>query len=168
MLVFVVGFGALVGVMASGRISQWLFARGWLDARVVVPGAALLLAAVLTVPAIWSHSAVVGFAFLTLAGGFLAAANPPLDAARLDIVHARLWGRAEAGRMAMRGLLEGIAPILFGWVSGLIGGSRGLDWTFLIMLVPVLAASALSIPARRSYPTDVATADASARAIAAV
>jgi len=33
----------------------------------------------------------------------------------------------------------------------------------LIMLVPVLAASALTIPARRSYPIDVATADASAQ-----
>ena len=164
-LVFVVGFGALVGVIASGRISSWLFTRGWLDARVVVPGVALLFAVVLTVPAIWTHSAVLGFAFLTLAGGFLAAANPPLDAARLDIVHARLWGRAEAGRMALRGLLEGIAPILFGWVSGMFGGSRGLDWTFLIMLIPVLAASSLAIPARRSYPTDVATADASARSI---
>jgi predicted MFS family arabinose efflux permease len=167
MLVFVVGFGALVGVVASGRISQWLFERGWLDARVVVPGGALFLAAVLTAPAIWTHSAVLGFGLLTLASGFLAAANPPLDAARLDIVHARLWGRAEAGRMALRGLLEGIAPILFGWISGLIGGSRGLDWTFSIMLIPVLAASALAIPARRSYPIDVATADASARAIAA-
>jgi hypothetical protein len=90
-----------------------------------------------------------------------------MDAARLDIVHARLWGRAEAGRMALRGLLEGVAPILFGSISGLIGGSRGLDWTFLIMLAPVVIASALAMPARRSYPTDVATADASARAIAA-
>jgi len=166
-LVFVVGGGALVGVIASGRISSWLFARGWLDARVIVPGVALLLAAVLTTPAILTHNAILGFAFLTFASCFLAAANPPMDAARLDIVHARLWGRAEAGRMALRGLLEGIAPILFGWVSGLIGGSRGLDWTFLIMLAPVVVASALAIPARRSYPTDVATADASARAIAA-
>lgn len=164
-LVFVVGFGALAGVIASGRISSWLFARGWLDARVVVPGVALLFAVLLTVPAIWTHSAILGFAFLTLASGFLAAANPPLDAARLDIVHARLWGRAEAGRMALRGLLEGIAPILFGWVSGMFGGNRGLDWTFLIMLIPVLTASSLAIPARRSYPTDVATADASARSI---
>ncbi len=166
-LVFVVGGGALVGVIASGRISKWLFARGWLDARIIVPGVALLLAAVLTAPAIWTHSAVLGFTFLTFSSGFLAAANPPMDAARLDIVHARLWGRAEAGRMALRGLLEGIAPIMFGWVSGLIGGSRGLDWTFMIMLIPVIAASALAIPARRSYPADVATADASARAIAA-
>ena len=166
-LVFLVGGGALVGVIASGRISKCLFARGWLDARVVVPGVALLLAAALTAPAIWTRSPVIGFAFLTFSSGFLAAANPPMDAARLDIVHARLWGRAEAGRMALRGLLEGVAPILFGWVSSLIGGSRGLDWTFLIMLIPVVAASALAIPARRSYPTDVATADASARAIAA-
>jgi predicted MFS family arabinose efflux permease len=166
-LVFVVGGGALVGVIASGRISNWLFARGWLDARVIVPGVALLLAAVLTAPAIWTHSPVLGFAFLTFSSGFLAGANPPMDAARLDIVHARLWGRAEAGRMALRGLLEALAPILFGWLSGLIGGSGGLDWTFMIALAPVVVASALAIPARRSYPTDVATADASARAIAA-
>jgi predicted MFS family arabinose efflux permease len=168
-LVFVVGGGALVGVIASGRISNWLFARGWLDARVIVPGVAvaLLLAAVLTAPAIWIHSPVLGFAFLTFSSGFLAGANPPMDAARLDIVHARLWGRAEAGRMALRGLLEALAPILFGWLSGLIGGSGGLDWTFMIALAPVVVASALAIPARRSYPTDVATADASARAIAA-
>jgi hypothetical protein len=36
----------------------------------------------------------------------------------------------------------------------------------MIALAPVVVASALAIPARRSYPTDVATADASARAIA--
>jgi len=166
LLVFVVGFGALIGVIASGRISSWLFARGWLDARVIVPGVALFSTVLVTLPAIWTDNAIVGFAFLTVSSAFLAAANPPLDAARLDIVHARLWGRAEAGRMSLRGLLEGIAPILFGWVSGVLGGgSRGLDWTFMIMLVPVLAASALAIPARRTYPADVATADASAHAI---
>jgi predicted MFS family arabinose efflux permease len=165
-LVFVVGTGAVIGVIAGGRISMWLFAKGWLDARVDVRGVALFATVVLTVPAIWTHNAILGFAFLTFGSAFLAAANPPLDAARLDIVHARLWGRAEAGRMALRGLLEGIAPILFGWVSGILGGgSHGLDWTFTIMLVPVLAASSLAIPARRTYPTDVATADASARAI---
>jgi hypothetical protein len=143
-----------------------LFRRGWLDSRIVVPGITLLLAALLTAPAIWIKSAVVGFALLTLGTAALAAANPPFDAARLDIVHARLWGRAESGRMALRGVLEGVAPILFGWVSGLFGGGAdGLQWTFLIMLVPVLAASSLAIPTRRTYPADVATADASARSI---
>ncbi|MGH6678455.1 MAG: hypothetical protein ACREDL_05885, partial [Bradyrhizobium sp.] len=165
-LVFVVGIGAVAGVIGGGRLSDWLFRRGWLDARIVVPGIALLLAAVLTAPAIWISSPIVGFALLTLGTAALAAANPPLDAARLDIVHARLWGRAESGRMALRGLLEGIAPILFGWVSGQLGGgSSGLQSTFLIMLIPVLAASSLAIPTRRTYPADVATADASTRSI---
>lgn len=165
-LVFVVGIGALAGVIGGGRLSDWLFRRGWLDSRIVVPGITLLLAALLTAPAIWIKSAVVGFALLTLGTAALAAANPPFDAARLDIVHARLWGRAESGRMALRGVLEGIAPILFGWVSGLFGGGAGgLQWTFLIMLIPVLAASSLAIPTRRVYPADVATADASARSI---
>lgn len=165
-LVLILGVGAIVGVISGGRLSNWLLERGWLHSRVVVPGVALLLAALLTAPAIWTSSAVLGFALLTLGTAALAAANPPLDAARLDIIHARLWGRAESGRMALRGVLEGLAPILFGWVSGLFGdGGHGLQWTFSIMLIPVLAASSLAIPARRSYATDVATADASARAI---
>ncbi len=153
-------------MIGGGRLSDWLSRRGWLDSRIVVPGAALLLAALLTAPAVWTHSAVLGFALLTLGTAALAAANPPLDAARLDIVHALLWGRAESGRMALRGLLEGAAPILVGWVSGLFGGgSGGLQWSFLLMLIPVLVASFLAIPARRTYPTDVAAAEASARSI---
>jgi hypothetical protein len=128
----------------------------------------LLLAALFVAPAVLTGNAVLGFGLLTLAAAALGAANPPLDAARLDIVHPRLWGRAEAGRMALRGALEGIAPILFGWLSGLLGGgSQGLKWTFLIMLAPLIAASALAVPARRSYPADVATADASAQSVSA-
>ena len=66
--------------------------------------------------------------------------------------------------MALRGLLEGGAPLLFGAMSvWLGGGTNGLQWTFLIMLIPVIVASSLAIPARRTYPRDVATADASMR-----
>ena len=39
-------------------------------------------------------------------------------------------------------------------------------WTFLIMLVPMLAASSLVLPGLRSYPRDVATAAASVEATA--
>jgi hypothetical protein len=85
-----------------------------------------------------------------------------IDVARLDIMPSRLWGRGEAGRMALRGLLEGGAPLLFGAMSEWLGGgTHGLEWTFLIMLIPVIVASSLAIPARRTYPRDVATADAS-------
>ena len=49
-----------------------------------------------------------------------------------------------------------------GWLGG---GELGLMRTFLIMLVPMLAASALGWWARRTYLRDVATAAASMEAI---
>jgi hypothetical protein len=135
-----------------------------MSARVVVPGVALLLAIVFIGPAIWISNAYVGTGLLTLGTAALSGANPPIDAARLDIVPSRLWGRGEAGRMALRGLLEGGAPLLFGAMSEWLGGgTNGLEWTFLIMLIPVIVASSFAIPARRTYPRDVATADASMR-----
>jgi hypothetical protein len=74
-----------------------------------------------------------------------------------------MWGRGEAGRTALRSFFEGGAPLLFGALSDWLGGgASGLEWTFLIMLLPMLAAGALAIAARRSYPRDVATAAASA------
>ncbi len=164
-LVMVVGLGAVVGVVAGGQISGWLMRRGRLDARIVVPGVALLFAVLFIGPAIWTRSVVLGVALLALGAGALAAANAPFDAARLDIVHPRLWGRAEAGRTALRAALEGGAPILFGVMSNVLGGGeRGLEWTYLVMLIPVLAAASLAIPARRTYPRDVATAAASVEA----
>jgi predicted MFS family arabinose efflux permease len=161
-LALIVGIGAIAGLFGGGRLSERLLARGWLAARIVVPGVALLSAAILFAPAIVVASPIVGVALLTCGTAALAAANPPIDAARLDVVPARLWGRGEAGRMALRGLLEGGAPLLVGAMAGWLGGgASGLEWTLLIMLAPVVAASALAIPARRTYPRDVATAEAS-------
>lgn len=165
-LMIVVGIGALAGVMSGGRLSGWLMARGWVDARIVLPGAALFVATLLAIPAIWTTNAFVGIALLTCATAALAAANPPLDAARLDVMYPRLWGRAEAGRTALRAALEAVAPLIFGWLSGVLGsGNTGLERTFLLMLVALLAASSLAIPARRSYPRDVATADESIKQV---
>jgi predicted MFS family arabinose efflux permease len=163
-----VGIGALAGLAAGGRLSSRLLDRGWIAARIVVPGAALLLAAVFTAPAVWTHNPILGIALLTMGTAALAAANPPIDAARLDVMHPRLWGRAESVRMALRGTLEALAPLIFGWLSLELGpGDAGLQWTFLIMLVVLVAAGLLAIPAHRVYPQDVATADASVRAIPA-
>lgn len=67
--------------------------------------------------------------------------------------------------MALRSLFEGGAPLLFGALSvWLGGGQRGLMWTFLIMLIPMLVASLLGVWARKTYLRDVATAAASSRA----
>jgi MFS family permease len=164
LLAIVAGLGAVAGAIMGGRLSEVLLRRGFVSARIVLPGLALLAACILIGPGIWITSLIVGTVLLTGGIGALAAANAPIDAARLDIVPSALWARGEGGRMALRGVCEGGAPVLFGAMSGWLGGGQtGLQWTFLIMLIPVLIAAGLSIPARRSYPRDVATAAASMR-----
>jgi predicted MFS family arabinose efflux permease len=164
-LVFVVGIGALAGTVAGGRLAQHLLRQGKADARIVVAAVALALSVPILGVAIWTSSAVLGIGLLALGAGVLSAAVAPIDAARLDIVHPRLWGRGEAGRMALRSTFEGGAPLLFGALSEWLGGGqKGLMWTFLIMLIPMLVASLLGVKARKTYLRDVATAAASSRA----
>lgn len=166
--ILVIGLGALAGVMFGGFLSERLLQRGWFATRVVLPGIAVFLSALLFGVGIWTTNLYIGIAALTAAAACLAAANPSFDAARLDIMHPRLWGRAESGRMLIRAIFEGGAPLLFGAVSVWLGGGNiGLESTFLLMLVPLLIAAALAIPARRTYPRDVATAGASVKATTA-
>ncbi|HZD92377.1 MAG TPA: MFS transporter [Pseudolabrys sp.] len=165
-LIVIIGLGAIAGLLLGGRLTRYMRDRGMIQSRILVPGVALFISVLLIAPAMWTTSAWIGITLLTFGAGALAAANPPIDAARLDIVPAFLWGRGEAGRMALRALLEGGAPILFGAVSSWFGGGNsGLEWTYLVMLIPVLVAASLAIPAYRTYPRDVATARASAEAL---
>lgn len=166
-LVFVLGAGALVGVVCGGRLSERLLRRDRLDARIIVPAAALLVSVPLFAGGFWTAELWLGLLLLTMASATLAAAVAPIDAARLDIVHPRLWGRGEAGRTAIRSVLEGSAPLLFGAASNWLGGGdAGMMRTFLVMLCPMLMAGGLALPARRSYVRDVATAAASVEATA--
>jgi predicted MFS family arabinose efflux permease len=164
-LVFVVGIGTLAGTVAGGRLAERLLRKGKADARIVVAAMALALSVPILGLAIWVSSALLGIALMTIGAGVLSAAVAPIDAARLDIVHPRMWGRGEAGRMALRSTFEGGAPLLFGALSEWLGGGQnGLMWTFLIMLLPMLVASLLGVKARKTYLRDVATAAASSRA----
>ena len=195
LLIYVLGIGALIGVLSTGRIADWLTTRGHISARMVVGGAAFLAAAMLILPTLLTHSLPLAMVFAFLAAVALGGVNPPLNAVRLDIVHSRLWGTAEAVRTMLVSLSTGLAPLVFGVVSSKLGGSNAdvsiagdgqdglasaggvtpsaataLDHTFLIMLVSLVIAAALILcVARRTYPRDVATAMAaeSATAIAA-
>lgn len=138
---------------------------------------AYLAAAVLFAPAIISSALIISVPLFLLAVAALAAPNAPLDAARLDIMHPLLRGRAEGVRTLLRTLFEAMAPLMFGVLSGVLGGAvsttgqssaaalvasaQGLQKTFLIMLVPLAAAGLLLLRARRTYARDVATAHAS-------
>ncbi len=161
-LLLVIGLGSLAGVLTGGWLGDVLLKRGLLNARIWTPAVAAAATAILFIPALLTGSAVTAVPYLVAAAFFLGAQNPPLDAARLDIMPPLLWGRAEAVRTMLRSLAMALAPLLFGAVSDHIfgGGSSGLQWTFIIMLLPLGASSWLLFKARRTYPQDVATAAA--------
>jgi predicted MFS family arabinose efflux permease len=164
-LTLVVGIGALAGVYLGGRIADRLLRRGWINARVLIPAVSLLAITLVFAPGVTTTSVAVALPLLTLGAALLGAANPPMDAARLDIIHPALWGRAEAIRTVLRTLGEAGAPVLFGLVSQSVfhGGKHGLEYTFLLFLITLIAAGLLALTAMRTYPRDVATAAASHR-----
>jgi hypothetical protein len=49
--------------------------------------------------------------------------------------------------------------------GGQTGNPTGLEYTFLVFLVPLVAAGLLALAALRTHPRDVATASASVRAV---
>lgn len=181
LLLGVVALGALAGTVAGGRLADRLLGHGQVAARLMVGGSAFVLSSLLFAPALLSASLWVAMPLYILAAAALGAPNAPLDAARLDIVPGRLWGRAESVRTVLRTLAVAAAPLLFGFVSDeLSSGQRtstkgiayqasgpSLKYTFLLMLLPMAAGGALLLATRRSYPRDVATALVSDERIAA-
>jgi MFS family permease len=174
--------GALIGTLVGGRVTDLLLDHGYLKGRVWVPAVCYLVSTVLLVPGLLGTSVTPAVWFDTAGAALLCAANPPLNAARLDIVPAGLWGRSEAVRTVVRSLSEAAAPTLFGVLSELIAGvipeqsqvglhtkvgpisasdARGLEWSFLIMLSTVAVAGVFLVRARLTYARDVATAAAS-------
>lgn len=162
-LMLVVGAGALVGVFVGGRLADRLIERGVVAGRIWVPAVALLTVPVVIGPALWATNVFVALPLLIVGAAMLSAANPAQDAARLDIMHPRLWGRSESVRTVSRTALEATAPILFGFTSEKLagGGGTGLEYAFLIFLVALPCAGAMGLLALRSYGRDVATAHAS-------
>lgn len=175
--------GALVGTLVSGRLTDLMLRRGMLGARIWVPAGCYLGAAALLVPGLLSSHLTPALWFDVGGTALISAANPPLEAARLDIIPSGLWGRAEATRGFLRSLSQAFAPLLFGGLADVIAGiapaqapigthpstvssstATGLEFTFLIMLCTLAAAGVFLLRARRAYPADVATAAASAYA----
>ena len=172
--------GSIIGTIAGGRLTDVMLRRGNLEARVWVPGACYIAAALLLIPAFLEKTVGSALWFVIFGAAFLAAANPPIQAARLDIMPSGLWGRAESTRTLIRSLIQALAPLVFGGLAQLFTGffpkeapigtrplppsvheANGFEITFLILLVTLIAAGILLIRARRTYASDVATAAAS-------
>jgi MFS family permease len=164
LLLLVVGAGAVVGVLVAGPLSDMLLRRGHVSARITTAAVAATATVLAFIPALITHSAFAALPYVVFAAASLTAQNPPIDAARLDIMPPKLWGRAEGVRTFLRTAAQSVAPLLFGFVSSTIfsGGTQGLKWTFVIMLLPLAASAVFLYGARRLYPSDVATAAAAA------
>ena len=173
--------GALVGTLISGPVTDAMLRRGILESRVWVPAACYVGAGAFLIPGFVATKLTPAVWFDVAGAALLSAANPPLDAARLDIMPAGLWGRAESTRTFLRSLAQALAPLVFGGLSQLIAGivprqtpvgthvhgaissksATGLEVTFLILLVTLIAGGVILWTARKTYPRDVATAAAS-------
>ena len=161
LLLLVVGAGAVIGVLSGGPLGDALLRRGRLNGRVMVAAVAATITVLLFIPALLTRSSLTALPYIVLAAVCLSAQNPPIDAARLDIMPSFLWGRAEGIRNLIRTGAQALAPVLFGAVSQYVfGGTSGLRWTFLVMLVPLSLSAVFLFGASRRYPIDVATAAA--------
>ncbi len=177
--------GALIGTLVSGQVTDLLLRRGFLEARVFVPAVCYLGAFVLLISGLSSSHFTPAVWFDVGGMALIAAANPPLNAAALDVIPAGLWGRSESTRTFLRSLTQACAPLAFGGLADLVAGivpqqspvgthpplvssstATGLEVTFLVMLAALAAAGIVLLGARRTYPTDVATAAASQQATA--
>jgi len=167
LLLLVVGAGAVLGVLVAGPLSDALLRRGHLSARLSVAMVAAAATVLLFIPALITHNAVTALPYVVVAAAALTAQNPPIDAARLDIMPPQMWGRAEGVRTFLRTAAQALAPVLFGVVSDDIfgGGTNGLKWTFVVMLAPLAASAVFLYGARRLYPADVATAAAASEPV---
>lgn len=166
-LVLWVGVGALTGVFMGGRFADRLLRSGRISARVVVPSVCLAAVPLFFAPALYTSSLVAALPLYFVGALLLGAVNPPLDAARLDILHPYLWGTGEGVRTFLRTVGEAAAPTVFGFVSVQVFGASGLRDALLLFLVCLLAAAALGLAAVRTYPRDVATVNASMREVGA-
>ncbi len=176
LLLVLIGAGAVVGTLTGGRLADRLIRKGTTDARVLVAGAGFLIATLLFVPGLVSTSMLLAVPLIMVAAVFLAAPNPPLDSARLDVMPSGMWGRGESVRTFVRTSFESFSPLLFGFVSHLFGATavgfgagvdsshagvsqqnaHGLQLTFLVMLLPLALSGVLLLRKRKSYLADAA------------
>jgi MFS family permease len=172
--------GAVLGTLVGGRLPDLLLRRGDIGARVWFPGVCYIGAAAFFVPGLLVSDISPAIWFDVAGAALIFAANPPLQAARLDVVPSGLWGRAQSALTCVRSLAQAAAPLVFGGVSVLVAGivpsqapigtrphapssttSTALEITFLIMLLTLAGAGALLFRARTTFASDIATAAAS-------
>jgi predicted MFS family arabinose efflux permease len=163
-LIPLVGIGGFVGVVAGGQFGDLLIEHGVLTGRIRIGAWSYLVAAAVLVPVFVTSSLAIALPFLVVAGALLTAPIAPLEAARLDVVHPQVRGRAESARMVVRVAAQAVAPLVVGVLSGALGSdaAEGLQLAFIALLPLLAVSSVLLLVATRNYPQEVAAVEESA------
>jgi predicted MFS family arabinose efflux permease len=158
LLILAVGVGGFAGVVLGGRLGDRLIERGVLTGRLHVGAWSYLAVSLVFLPVFLADSLVVAIPLLVVAAALLTAPIAPLEAARLDVIHPQLRGRAESARILARVFAQASAPLVFGALSETLGGggATGLQLAFLALLPGLAAGGVLLMFASRSYPREVA------------
>ena len=137
LLIPAVGVAGFIGVIAGGRFGDWLLERRVVTGRLKVGAWSYLAVAVLFTPVLLTSSLAVALPFLALAGVFLMAPIAPLEAARLDVVHPQLRGRAESARTVARCRRAGRCAIAVRSAVRCVGGRGRRRASRRVLRVPL-------------------------------
>ncbi len=130
--------GGIVGALGSGYVTDSLTRSGHTAARVVVASTMRIVTAPLFFVAFSVDNAPAMLVFFTLGAITLTASQPPLNAARADVVHPSLRGRATSLDAVFQSIAGAAAPV----IMGVIADATSLRTAFLVV-VPLVAVAGL-------------------------
>ena len=134
----VVAVGGLVGVLTAGNLADFLTHSGYTSARIGVAGICRLISAPLFMAAFLVGYTPLMLVLLAFGALFLVAAIPPLNAARVDVLHPDLRGRGTSLDAVTQSLASAASPVIY----GVIADASDLR-TAYVLLIPLAALAGL-------------------------
>jgi ABC-type branched-subunit amino acid transport system ATPase component/predicted MFS family arabinose efflux permease len=133
-----VAVGGLVGVLTAGNLADFLTHSGYTSARIGVAGIARLISAPLFIAAFLVSYTPLMLVLLSFGALFLVAAIPPLNAARVDVLHPDLRGRGTSLDAVTQSLASAASPVIY----GIIADASDLRTAYMV-LIPLAAVAGL-------------------------
>jgi MFS family permease len=156
------GGGVVLGIVVGGRLADHrrIHGRTGGSRRVLLASGCYLLAAVVMLPAVATHSILAAAPLLVLGGTALAAASPVIDTIRVDVVRPGTRGRSEALRSLCLVGSNAAGPGLVGFLADRTahGGQRGLEVAFVIVIGALALSGLVLLIGHRTYMADAAAA----------
>ena len=134
----VVAVGGLAGVLTAGNLADFLTHSGYTSARIGVAGVARLISAPLFIAAFLVGYTPLMLVLLSFGALFLVAAIPPLNAARVDVLHPDLRGRGTSLDAVTQSLASAASPVIY----GMIADASDLRTAYMV-LIPLAAVAGL-------------------------